>query len=431
MKKPSKILIIAGGGIGGTEKCATVFAEILCKRGYEVGFVSAPGPRIQLLKERGIVIFPPQDSPESLAGCIRSFNPDVIHQHVPGYEFGNVLYRALDIFGSKQIKLIETNVFGRLEDPAGWEKVDFRLFISLASGVQALKRSGIPFDDKFKRKHTVIYYPVFRNKKILDTIGSREIRRELGVGDDEILFYRIGQPGKKWEMWEYEAFLHIRRAVPKARLLVMEPPGKLRKKMESDAGTSGLIIREVTNDFSWLERLNCAADIAIHASAWGESYGYTIAEAMAAGKPVITRSTPWGDNAQVELVENGKTGFVCLSVGEMARRGIELAHDPELRRRMGEAGMRRIIKISDPEQEADMLESVIRFLAGQGTSSLLLKRLELFQEFTKNFSALEYSFSEKIQNHPLEKAYALSFMLYKCTRSYLRNLKGSMKTKLT
>lgn len=424
-----RLLIFAGGGIGGTEKCASVFAELLHKRGYEVGFVSTLGPRIRALSDLGIQIITPESDPRLLADKILAFNPVVIHQHVPGYAFDNILYKALDLLLENNIKLLETNVFGRLEDRVGWKKVDYRFFVSSASGTQAFRRAKLKVDDQILKKHSVLNYPVYLAGNESNLSKSQIIRKELGVSDGEVLFFRIGQPGKKWELWEFEAFRKIKSEVPYARLLLMEPPKNLIEKIELEAEKLGIILRKVTTDFNWLEDLNRAGDIALHASAWGESFGYTIAEAMSAGKPVITLSTPWGDNAQVELVENRKTGFVCISVGEMARRGIELARSLKQRTKMGKAGVERIAAISDPERETDLLEAAIHSVLGDRSNSLLEGRRIAFKNFAKNFQKREFTFSESLKEYPLEKSAALLFMIYKCCRAYLRNLKARILNK--
>ena len=52
-------------------------------------------------------------------------------------------------------------------------------------------------------------------------------------------------------------------------------------------------------------------DILAHSSLIGESFGCTIAEAMSQGKPVIVNSTPYFDNAQIELVDHNKNGYIA------------------------------------------------------------------------------------------------------------------------
>ena len=66
----------------------------------------------------------------------------------------------------------------------------------------------------------------------------------------------------------------------------------------------------------------------------------TALEAMAAGRPVVARNSPWLS----ELVLNGTTGYLVPAGDQpaFARQTRLLLDDPELRRRMGEAGRRRV-----------------------------------------------------------------------------------------
>jgi len=424
MLKNTRILIFAGDGIGGTEKCASLFARELTRRGYLVGYVSNHGPRVMLMEKEGVKIIQPTDDPEEIAIMISRFGANIIHQHVSGYQLNNQIYKALRLINDPRIKLIETNIFGRFEDPEGLELVDYRMFVSGASAVQAFRRVGRKLSLASLGNNIMVYNPMPAFASIINADEISVFRRDLGVREDEILFYRIGQPGHKWTEWEFKAFKLIRKQIPKSRLLLMEPPPELWAKIEPVADSLGIILMKASSDFTWMEKLNQSADISIHASAWGESFGYTIAEAMLAGSPVITRSTPWGDNAQVELIENGKTGFICCSVLEMAKRGIDLACSQNLRENLGEAGKARIQSLASLEQETDVLESVIESVMTNSKNQLLLDREESLYKFATSFVRREFTFSEPLTTNLWNSAAALLYMGYKSARSWIRNLKG-------
>jgi len=65
-----------------------------------------------------------------------------------------------------------------------------------------------------------------------------------------------------------------------------------------------------------------------------EGFGLAIAEAMACGLPVVASNC----SAVPELVDDGKGGFLCPvgDVGAFAEKINLLAHNPDLRRQMGE-----------------------------------------------------------------------------------------------
>lgn len=84
------------------------------------------------------------------------------------------------------------------------------------------------------------------------------------------------------------------------------------------------------------EGLFAASDIVCQMSRWQEVFGATNAEAMACGRPIIATRV----GGIPEIVEDGVTGFLVdrRDTRAMAERILDLVRDPDLRRRMGEAG---------------------------------------------------------------------------------------------
>ena len=72
--------------------------------------------------------------------------------------------------------------------------------------------------------------------------------------------------------------------------------------------------------------------------------GLKVLQYMAAGLPVV--ANPVG--VQAELVRPGETGFLAETPREWAEAVGRLAHDPDLRRRLGQAGRRRVEKEFSP-----------------------------------------------------------------------------------
>lgn len=69
-----------------------------------------------------------------------------------------------------------------------------------------------------------------------------------------------------------------------------------------------------------------------------EGFGLVVSEALWKGVPVVA-----GKVGGIPLqIEDGTEGHLVTSVEECARRCVELLRDPERRRRMGEAGQRRV-----------------------------------------------------------------------------------------
>jgi len=82
-----------------------------------------------------------------------------------------------------------------------------------------------------------------------------------------------------------------------------------------------------------------------------EGFGYAVCEAMACGKPVIT-----GDNSSLpELVNHNETGMLCKTddIDAFVTAARLLADNPDLARRMGEAGRERVLQNFTLEKMTD------------------------------------------------------------------------------
>lgn len=92
-----------------------------------------------------------------------------------------------------------------------------------------------------------------------------------------------------------------------------------------------------------------------------ESHGIAVLEAMAHGLPCVVANT----GGLPESVVNDETGFVCPAHDSEAfsRRIIELLGDPALRRRMGDAGRRRVEAEFSPQRQEERLISLYQKLA--------------------------------------------------------------------
>lgn len=101
-----------------------------------------------------------------------------------------------------------------------------------------------------------------------------------------------------------------------------------------------------------------AADVVVSASTEPESFGRTVVESMAAGKPII--ATRLGGH--VEIVEDGVTGFLVEpgSAGEIAARMKQITESKALASRMGQLGRARAIRLFSLQACAGELERVYR-----------------------------------------------------------------------
>ena len=107
-----------------------------------------------------------------------------------------------------------------------------------------------------------------------------------------------------------------------------------------------------------LPGLYAAADVfVLPSNSRAEAFGIVLLEAMAAGLPCITTELSTGTSY---VVEDGVTGFVVppRSPGELARAINRLLADSELRRALGEAGQRRVLREFTVEKMTVRIEAV-------------------------------------------------------------------------
>lgn len=413
----STIAFWAGLGMGGTQKAAALYAVGLKRRGYSVDYLSTEnGAHSKTLEAAGVSVIHVHEDFSTLRRYLESDKPDVVIPFVSGHRESNPLFEMIESMDQQRPRVIEMNIFGWMEDPRAESLADYRCFISRASGVQAFRRAGRNYEKNDHGRFCAVYFPVEEIPEL--TIEEKRLfRNDLGVGENEILIVRLGRPkSSKWKDWELDAFLQANPKACHLKLLLMEARDNVRRKAENCLHADRVILPRATDDVTWINKLYAASNLTLHASTWGESFGYTIAEAMSAGHPCIVRTTPWGDNAQVELVENGVTGFVCASVPEMSRRLRDLVYDPDLRRRMGQAGKARISTMADPEKMITLLEAIIRKVIHQQPEHLVDQAEEEFARYFETFDSREWKTSEGCWPHFIDHVGSRVYSAYRTYR---------------
>lgn len=399
-----RILVFLNGlGIGGTEKAACRWGWGMRERAHTVAAVSlADGPRRDELEQHGIPSFVVKTNANEIAKTIGEFQPDVIHAHAPGHEHeGDILGDALKSL--PKIPVVQTNVFGHLYNPREDAWTDFRLYISWTSCVQAARRVFLKLDAKFFRRNSVAVYPLDPAEP-----GPREdvaaFRRNLGVADDEVLFGRIGRPDMgKWSGLALDAFRIASRRNRKIKLLLREAPPEIASQLRTAPDAGCFVLLPATADAEELQRTLSALDVVLHTAINGESFGYGIAEPMNLGKPVITHSVPWQDQAQIELARHGECGFVSSTPAAMAEAIGLLAQDGALRQRMGMRAQEHIRVLANPEVSISRLERIFEAVVHKRDNPMAAEDLQRAKETAAYMDTHQFghSFPEQIALRPL------------------------------
>lgn len=87
--------------------------------------------------------------------------------------------------------------------------------------------------------------------------------------------------------------------------------------------------------------------------------GYKLIQYMACGKPVV--AAPVGVN--MDIVREGENGYLVETPEAWRNALIKLVHDPELRKRMGDAGRKRAVRDYSLASQAPRLVDLFRSLA--------------------------------------------------------------------
>jgi glycosyltransferase involved in cell wall biosynthesis len=400
-------------GIGGTEKAACRWARGLKERGHQVTvLILADGLRRAELERHNVPVEIVGPSAKTVADELQQICPDVIHAHAPGYpHIGDVLGEALKLLPRK-IPVVQTNIFGRLNNPSEETWTDFRLFVSWTSCVQAARRSFRKLGADFFRHASVVVNPLEADEP--PTISEiAAFRKRMGIADDEILFGRFSRPEpNKWTNLVLDAFRLALQRNRKIKLLLREPPPLIAANLRASSDADHFVILPVTSDADELRRTMAALDAVLHTSSIGESFGYGIAEPMNLGKPIITHSVPWGDQAQIELVRPGECGFVASTPAKMADAILKLADgwgetpSSHLRERMGAQARAHIRTLANPETSITRLEAIFRAAMEKRDNPFAAEDLQLAKAAAAYLDAHQFG-------HSLAEQFALRPFYYR------------------
>ena len=134
-----------------------------------------------------------------------------------------------------------------------------------------------------------------------------------------------------------DAFARVHAEQPNAHLAILGW-GRLEDEIKRRVHELGLqnvvVVPGRVEPAAWLAR----ADVFAHTSRW-EGFGIVLLEAMLSGLPVVATNV----SAVPEIVADGQTGILVPAgaAGEVATALSALLGDPDRRRALGEAGLRR------------------------------------------------------------------------------------------
>lgn len=233
-------------------------------------------------------------------------------------------------------------------------------------------------------KQKRIYYGIdpepFAQARAQPSAVHNSKRAELGLGANDVVFTCVARfaPQKAHDVL-LRAFAQARAALdrdpgllggadasadgpPQLRLLLVgdDPFGDGRQRAEAVAEElnlgSSVIFAGIRRD---VPQIMGATDVFVMSSLW-EGLGLVFLEAMAANLPCLSTQV----SAVPEVVVDGETGLLVppANVEELAQGFLRLAAEPELRKRMGAAGARRVSEQFGLDRMVDETLAVYRGL---------------------------------------------------------------------
>jgi glycosyltransferase involved in cell wall biosynthesis len=187
------------------------------------------------------------------------------------------------------------------------------------------------------------------------------VRDELGVGHDVVLAMLPGRLQRtKGQDIAIRAFAVASRKTPQLRLAIVGDEafgldkgyGAELRALTRDLGVGEEVV--FTGHQSNIQNLLSASDIVLCPSLKPEGYGLVVAEALAAGKPVVATNL----GATPELVSDGTNGILIPpnDVDLLADVLTELAANPQKREKLGAAALAS--ELTDAKTGARQLQTV-------------------------------------------------------------------------
>jgi len=371
-------------GIGGTEKCLQIFTENLDKNIFNVYVcgINQGGERGDLLRKKGFEVYIIDNSQKKLIKLIKKKNIQIVHIHRAGSEEPFVIMAAKE---AGVPLVIETNVFGLVDSSPSGKLLDHHLFVSKMCALRYQRWTKIA-NENFFENCKVLYNPLnlndFENAGILDS-EKQKLKNSLGIGKNDPVIGRIGRSDiVKWGNICIDMMKYLVKIIPDVKYIIVGAPQSIVEKTKKKKISKNIIFLKNVFGREIIKFYN-SIDILVHSSKIGESFGYTIAEAMVAKKPVVVNSTPLADNAQIELVDNGKTGFIANSPKEYAESISYLLNNGAIAKEMGMAGYKKVKREYEAIKTTRVLEKIYINL-------LQKKGIMLNEKILKRYANIEY-----------------------------------------
>lgn len=294
---------------GGTERSAQNFAIGFKEMGhdsrvlYTVKKGKNPLYRKKILNKYKIPVYYLKDNKQ--ISVLKKWKPQIIHIHSHGVTFTdfNIVKRMYP-----NAKFVETNVFSI---PSRWSN-ELDISFQLSKWCEFLYRKKIK---DISKKTSVLPNPVICKNFIQNQKERNQnniyIRKKYNIPLNAYVIGRIGQNDMgSWSFMIIDIFETLNNSGVRPFLILVDPPTKIITRIKKSKFKNQIIVLDKIYNDQFLKKIYSSMNLFLHISGSGESFGYTIVEAILSRTPVATLATPWCGNTQIEIVKNNICGFV-------------------------------------------------------------------------------------------------------------------------
>ncbi|HEY7380439.1 MAG TPA: glycosyltransferase family 4 protein [Gaiella sp.] len=391
--EPIRVLrVIARLNVGGPALHVSYLSHGLQERGYETTLVAGDVGRGEesmafVAEQAGVdVVRLPGLSRElspfrdtlatvRLARLIRRVRPHVLHTHTAK---AGAVGRAAALLAGRHRPPVVVHTFHGHVLRGYFGRTGSLVFkaieTALARATDALVAVSPEVRDELVRigvapavKFVVVRLGIELEPRVRSTEDRAEVRRRLGIAPDRFVVGWFGRMTTVKRTGDLIDALAALRARGVDGLLLLVGDGDDRDRLEQRAHEHGLarscLFLGYQEDVApWF----AVCDAVVLTSA-NEGTPVTIIEALAAGRPVVVTNV----GGVRDVVEEGVTGFLVRAgdTDAVAERLEAIAHDPDRRTRMGEAGRSRVLTRYAVSRLVDDIDALYRALLASTSST--------------------------------------------------------------
>lgn len=337
--RPRVLQLLATGGTGGAQESYSGLLLRLDRAKYDVRAVSlSAGSAVQRLRRLGVAVevidaADDEAAVRELAAYLRRNEIDLVHSH---------MYRA-EVIGTRAAVAAGTAVImATVHSSRVRSDEDVATLARLTEHMDRLIVPSSSIEAKVRAERRDTRYSVIPNGVDLDRFSAPTpdcgLREELGMAPDGVLLGIVARlEAEKGHRFLIEAMPDILDAAPRTWLAIVGE-GSLAADLRAQAAELPTPARDrvvFTGRREDVSAITADLDVAVLPSL-REAQGISLLEAMARRVPVVASAV----GGIPEVVTDGVDGLLVPpgDPGALAAAATRLLTDPELRRRLGEAG---------------------------------------------------------------------------------------------